>query len=72
MYSYGKTPFHVKRLKFSSDKLENSHCSILSLSLLKKDANLFKLEARNLYEFINRNFKQFFFIIFNTINVFGE
>ena len=44
-----------RRLKFSFDKLENSRCSIRNLSLLRK-ANLSKLEARNLYEFINCNF----------------
>jgi len=64
MYSLQKDTLvkdaRVKRLKFSSDKLENSYCSICSLSLLRKDANLSKVEARNLYESINYNFTQFF------------
>ena len=36
------------------------HCSIRSLSLLRKDDNLFKLEVRNLYESMKRNVTQFF------------
>jgi len=52
--------FCVKRLKFSSDQLETSRCSIHSLSLLRKNDSLSKFEARNLYESIKRNFTQFF------------
>jgi len=61
MYSYGKMPLRVSKSKFSADNLENSRCIIRSLSLLKYDANLSKLEVRNLYESINRNFMLFFF-----------
>jgi len=56
VYSYGKMPFRVSRLKFSADKLQNSRCNILSLSLLRNDNNFSTLVLRNLYESINRNF----------------
>ena len=68
MYLYGKTPFRVKRLKFSSDKLENSRYNIRSLSLLRKDANLSKLEARNLNKFINCNTFSFLVLLTCLVN----
>ena len=54
MYSYGKIPFRVSKLKFSVDNLQNSRCNIRSLSLLRKDANLSRLVVRNLYESMKR------------------
>ena len=68
----GKKPFRVKRLKFSSDKLENTCCSTHNLSLLRKDVNLSKLEARNLYESINHNFTQFFLSILVSTRLVNE
>jgi len=73
MYSYGKTLFRVNSSKFSTENLENSRGNVLSLSLLRKDANLSRLEVlRNLYESINRNFTQVFlslFLVFLTFFV---
>jgi len=69
MYSYGKIDtLCVKRLKFFSDKLD-SLCSIYSLSLLRKNANLSKLEMRNLYKSIKRNLMQFFWLFLVLSNV---
>jgi len=48
IYSNGKT-FCVNRSKFSMNNLENLYCNI-SLSLLRKDANLSRLVLRNLYD----------------------
>jgi len=61
LYSYGKIPLRISKSKFSADKLQNSRCIIRSLSLLRYDANLSKLEVKNLYESIKRNFILFFF-----------
>jgi len=63
----------VNKLKFSFDKLQNSRCIIRSLSLLRYDANLSKLEVRNLYESINCNFMLFFFpFVLSAFNIFRE
>jgi len=58
---YGKMPLRVSKSKFSADNLKNLRCIIRRLSLLRYNANLSKLEVRNLYESIKRNFILFFF-----------
>jgi len=70
MYSYGKMPFRVSKYKFSADKLQNLRCIIRNLSLLRYDANLSKLEVRNLYESIKRNFMLFFFRLSSVLSTF--
>jgi len=60
MYSYGKMLLRIKKSKLSADELQNLHCIIRSLSLLRNDANLSKLEVKNLYEYIKCNFMLFF------------
>jgi len=57
----------VSKLKFSADKLQNLRCNIRSLSFLRYDANLSKLEMRNIYESIKCNFILFFFVL-NTFS----
>jgi len=70
MYSYRKAPFRVNRSKFSADKLQNSRYNILSLSLLRTDANLSRLVLRNLHESINHNFIQNFLSLFSVLLTF--
>ena len=65
--------FHVKKLKFSYDKLQNSHCSS-SLILVKKRwiCCCLKLEARNLYESMKHNIVTQFFWWFFWYYMFGN
>jgi len=50
------------------DNLENSHCNILSLFLLRKDANLSRLVLRNLYK--SQFYISFLIFVFDAFNIF--
>jgi len=52
--------FRVSKSKFSMNNLENSRCNILSLFLLRKNANLSRLVLRNLNESINQFYRSSF------------
>jgi len=75
MYSYGKTPFHVRKSKSSALSLQNSERTIFNLSLSRYDANLSRLVFRNLKESMNLNFTIFLKILFIfvfAIDMFNE
>ena len=67
MYSYGKTPFHVRRS--SALSLQNSKRTIFNLSLSRYDANLSRLAFRNLKESMNLNFTSFFWKFFSFLSL---